>query len=310
MATAALVDPPDFSEPWKFSDIVLVVEDRRFYVHRNILALWSPVFEKMFTAAFQERNKEEIPLPDKKANEIKELLLMIYPNVTGKPWIRVTHDNCYFLAKLAQEYQIDAIVIQCEDFLVDKMGKGKDIISELIFAQTYKMEKLVLNRITEASQLSIKELNGHEMCDQIDPSIYKKIVEGIVCRLEGELKTVQSMPDGIRDIKEKCLRELLEVATLLTKHAYQKNRRYDYVDTTNLDTHLFILEQDKQEHRCTWDSGTICPGLNEVSRHLKSIKEALEGLPDNELQTEKCSSGREDLWTVIRRFIPWPLSGK
>jgi len=279
MATTALVDPPDFSEPWKYSDIVLVVEDRRFYVHRNILALWSPVFDKMFTAAFQEKNKEEIPLPDKKANEIKELLLMIYPNVTGKPWIRVTHENCYFLAKLAQEYQIDAIVIQCEDFLVNKMGKRKDIISELIFAQTYKMEKLVLDRITEASQLSIKELNGHEMCDQIDPSIYKKIVKGIVGRLEGELKTLQSMRNGIRGIKEKSQKELLEVATLLTKHAYQKNGRH-YVGVTNLDTHLFILEQDTREHRCS-NSGTICPGLNEVSRHLKSLKEALEGLPDN-----------------------------
>ena len=138
----------------------------------------------------------------------------MYPNVTGKPWIRVNHYNCYFLAKLAQEYQIDVIVKQCEDFLVDKTGKEKDILNELIFAQTCKMEKLVFNSIREASQLSIKELNCHEMCDQIEPSIYRKIVEGVVGRLEGELKTLQSMPKGIKDIKEKCLKELLEIATL------------------------------------------------------------------------------------------------
>ena len=43
MATTdnVFADPPDFSEPWKFSDIVLVVEDQRFYVHRNILALFN-----------------------------------------------------------------------------------------------------------------------------------------------------------------------------------------------------------------------------------------------------------------------------
>lgn len=280
MATTdnSFADPPDFSEPWKFSDIVLVVEDQRFYVHRNILALWSPVFEKMFTAAFQEKNKDEIPLPDKKANEIRELLLMIYPNVTGKPWVRVTHDNCYFLAKLAQEYQIDAIVQQCEDFLVDKTGKGKDILNELIFAQTYKMEKLVLNSITEASQLSIKELNCHEMCDQIEPSIYKKIVEGIVGRLEGELKKLQSMQKGIKDIREKCLKELLEIAKCLTKHAYEKHKRY-FVGVTDLDRYLFTLEQDTQEHRCS--SGTMCPGLGEVSKHLKFVKQALESLSGN-----------------------------
>lgn len=280
MATTnnALADPPDFSEPWKFSDIVLVVEDQRFYVHRNILALWSPVFEKMFTAAFQERTKQEIPLPDKKANEIKELLLMIYPNVTGKPWVRVTHNNCYFLTKLAQEYQIDAIAQQCEDFLVDKMRKRKDILNELIFAQTYKMEKLVLNSITEASHLSIKELNGHDMCDQIEPSNYKTIVEGIVGRLEGELKKLQSMQRGIKDIKEKALKEVLEIAKFLTKHAYEKHKKR-FVGVTNLDRYLFTLEQDTQEHRCS--SGTICSGLSEVSRHLKSVKQALESLPDN-----------------------------
>lgn len=280
MATTdnALADPPDFSEPWKFSDIVLVVEDQRFYVHRNILALWSPVFEKMFTAAFQERTKQEIPLPDKKANEIKELLLMIYPNVTGKPWVRVTHNNCYFLAKLAQEYQIDAIAQQCEDFLVDKMRKRKDILNELIFAQTYKMEKLVLNSITEASHLSIKELNGHDMCDQIEPSNYKTIVEGIVGRLEGELKKLQSIQRGIKDIKEKALKEVLNIAKFLTKHAYEKHKKH-FVGVTNLDRYLFTLEQDTQEHRCS--SGTICSGLSEVSRHLKSVKQALESLPDN-----------------------------
>ena len=54
MATTALADPPDLSEPWKFSDIVLAVEDQRFYVHRNILELWSPVFERTFTAAFRD----------------------------------------------------------------------------------------------------------------------------------------------------------------------------------------------------------------------------------------------------------------
>ena len=252
MATTdnVFADPPDFSESWKFSDIVLVVEDQRFYVHRNILALQSPVFEKMFTAAFQEKTKEEIPLPDKKANEIKELLLMIYPNVTGKPWVRVTHDNCYFLAKLAHEYQIDAIVQRCEDFLVDKTGKGKDILNELIFAQTCRMEKLVLNSITEASQLSIKELNCHEMCDQIEPSIYKKIVEGVVGRLEGELKTMQSMPKGIKDIKEKCLRELLEIDQLLTEHAQQKNRKR-YEGVTNFDRCLLTARPWAERGSCS-----------------------------------------------------------
>ena len=46
-------ESPDFSQPWKFSDVVLVVEDKKLHVHRAVLALCSPVFEKMFTSEFQ-----------------------------------------------------------------------------------------------------------------------------------------------------------------------------------------------------------------------------------------------------------------
>ena len=69
----------DFSKPWKSSDIVFLVENKRFHVHRNVLALWSPVFEAMFTSNFSEKKKGEIRLPGKKASSFKTLLLMIYP---------------------------------------------------------------------------------------------------------------------------------------------------------------------------------------------------------------------------------------
>ena len=81
---------PDFSQPWKLSDLVLVVEEERFHVHRTMLAFWSPVFEKMFTSEFQEKDANEVPLPDKKASEIKEMLLHIYPSVGERA---ITEEN-------------------------------------------------------------------------------------------------------------------------------------------------------------------------------------------------------------------------
>ena len=76
--------PTDFLEPWKLSDVILVVEDEKLHVHRSILALWSPVFEKMFSSEFKEKNKDEILLPGKKASEVKTLLLMMYPSLEEK----------------------------------------------------------------------------------------------------------------------------------------------------------------------------------------------------------------------------------
>ena len=84
MASGSEVQSPEFSQSWKLSDAVLVVEEERFHVHRAVLALWSPVFEKMFTSEFQQRDKNEVSLPSKRASEIKELLQLIYPSLREK----------------------------------------------------------------------------------------------------------------------------------------------------------------------------------------------------------------------------------
>ena len=185
------VTSPDFSQPWKLSDLVLVVEEERFHVHKAMLALWSPVFEKMFTSEFQEMSKNEVPLPGKKASEMKELLLMMYPSadpiVTGRA---ITKESCYFLVKLAHEYQMEAIIARCENFMAQKVGMAEkeSVLADLIFAQTYKLEKLKLASVNQAQRLSLDELRKYEMFDQIQPHNVQKIMEGIIKRLQRELQ--------------------------------------------------------------------------------------------------------------------------
>ena len=67
-----------FSDPWKGSDSVLVVEDEKFHVHRVILSLNSPVFEAMFNSQFKESTTNEIPLPEKSASGVLDFLKIIY----------------------------------------------------------------------------------------------------------------------------------------------------------------------------------------------------------------------------------------
>jgi len=105
MASESEISSPDFSQPWKLS--VLVVEEKSFHFHRALLAMWSPVFEKMFTTEFQEQSKNEVPLPGKKASQIKDMLWLIYPSPIER---EITEKNCHLLFKLAHEYQIDVIV--------------------------------------------------------------------------------------------------------------------------------------------------------------------------------------------------------
>lgn len=191
VSTNSRDNPPDFSVPWKCSDVVLVVERQKFHVHRYTLAMWSPVFEKMFTSAFKEKNSCEIPLPDKKASDIRELLLVIYPTKSGKAWKTVTNQNCYFLLKLADEYQMEDIRKRCEDVLVDLVSRkpGNTFLADLSFAQLYKLEELLGTIVNRARQLKLSEFKSHEMYAKMDPNIYKQIAEGMIERLENRVSS-------------------------------------------------------------------------------------------------------------------------
>ena len=194
MATAdkSTVSPPHFSEPWKFSDVVLIVEGQKLHVHRGTLAIWSSVFDTMFTSDFNEKNSVEIPLPGKKANEIKLLLQIMYDT----SWNRsiMTEGNCYFLLDLAHEYQIASIIQLCEDFLVSmvKGKRDKDVLTVLLVGQKYGLKKLLKSCVSEARNLSLKELKRHDKRGEIDPEIYQQITDGIIARLEAENRTLNN----------------------------------------------------------------------------------------------------------------------
>ena len=109
-------DSPDFSQPWLLSDVVLVVEEKKFHVHRSMLAVWSPVFAKMFTTQFREENADEIPLPAKKADEISEMLAVIYPTFERE----VDENNCLSFETCQRVHDDDAHQ-EMRKFLVKKI---------------------------------------------------------------------------------------------------------------------------------------------------------------------------------------------
>ena len=110
-------DSLDFCQPWQFSNVVLVVEEDRFNVHRCILGMWSEVFTTMFTAQFKEKTAEEVPLPGKKSAQIKEMLLVIYLS-SAKP---IDESNYAFLLDLAKEYMMTKLTEKCENYLISRL---------------------------------------------------------------------------------------------------------------------------------------------------------------------------------------------
>ena len=262
--TFASAVPTDFLEPWKLSDVILVVEDQKFHVHRSILALWSPVFEKMFSSEFKEKNKYEIPLPGKKASEVKTLLLMMYPSLEEK---QVTKANCYFLFELAHEYQIESIARKCEAQMASmvKRRMENDVLDMLIYGQKYELKTLISTCIHEARRLTLMELKNHKRRLEIEPDNYMQIAEGIIHRLETQCK----------EVTEESLKCLERVSHSLYWHVKDRNnaacRGVPGIATTGERLDYLLRDSDKFNVKCN--------NLKSVAEELIAHKKTIETLP-------------------------------
>ena len=65
---------------WK-EDLTLVIEEKELYVTKAILARISPVFDRMFSAEFKEKDADRLTLPDKDFETFVEFLSCCYPGV-------------------------------------------------------------------------------------------------------------------------------------------------------------------------------------------------------------------------------------
>ena len=258
--------PTDFLEPWKLSDLVLVVEDQKFHVHRGILAFWSPVFEKMFTSEFKEKNKDEIPLPGKKAREIQESkrnpnLLMMYPSVEEK---QVTKANCYFLFDLAHEYQIESIARKFETQMASmvKRRMENDVLDMLIYGQKYELKTLISTCIYEARHLTLLKLKTHKRRLEIEPDNYIQIAERIIQRLEVQCK----------EVRVESVQNLERISQSLYLHVRSKNREGHRGPGTINERLDYVLSDGEKNN-------VKCLNLKSVVEGLIAQTKAIETLP-------------------------------
>lgn len=186
----AMEDLPTFDAPSQFSDVVLVVEGRRFYVNKVILCTWSPVFNTMFTSAFKERSSSEIPLPQKNACDILEMLQVLYP--PEKP---IDSSNVETILCLAREYQMQTITKRCEMFLLTT----KFDLNTLLLADIFQLRDLLA---VAAKQLANKSLVAQRIWQdkrftELGAAARLAVVEE---RLQTVCKSGQKMEQLIKDI--------------------------------------------------------------------------------------------------------------
>ena len=158
------------STSWARTDVVLVVENQKLHVHRSVLASCSPVFENIFTTS----NAEEIFLHGKKADEVREMLYVIYPHLSKD----ISDENCVCLLELAHEYQIKNLLERCEKFLKGRKNSPEEALHLILLAQLFNLsEDFIQSCIQVAKRIPVCSLKASEVCGKLNPQIARELLE-------------------------------------------------------------------------------------------------------------------------------------
>lgn len=159
-----------FSEPWLMSDTMLLVENEKFHVHRSILASCSPLFEDIFTTIIAD----EVSLPGKKADDVREMLFAIYPHV----WKDISDENCVCLIELAHEYKIQSLLERCENYLKNRKNSAEEALHLILLSQLFNLsEDFIQFCMQVAKRIPPCSLETSDVYGKLNPLIARELLK-------------------------------------------------------------------------------------------------------------------------------------
>ncbi|XP_002739313.1 kelch repeat and BTB domain-containing protein 8-like [Saccoglossus kowalevskii] len=134
----------------ELTDVVLVVQNREFPCHRNVLACCSPYFKAMFTSGMRESSSHKITIEDIEPLAVELMLKYVYTS-----HVDVDGDNVQALLHAASVFQMPMLARVCTAFLKSQLGR-LDCFKILQLADVYSI--LYLKDIANSFIL-------HNFCD-------------------------------------------------------------------------------------------------------------------------------------------------
>ncbi|CAO4387563.1 unnamed protein product [Caenorhabditis nigoni] len=149
-----------FGESQKeFSDLILVVQNTKFYVLKKYLALQSALFNYLFCEEYNVSENAEIELTEIEADDFQNFLKLIHGGSS------IDDDTVTGILHLADMLEAPTAIRRCEEFLLK--DSQKSIVQKLQLALRCNLENLkskCLSEITEKSDIeAIMAANIPEM---------------------------------------------------------------------------------------------------------------------------------------------------
>ncbi|XP_054713863.1 speckle-type POZ protein B-like [Uloborus diversus] len=123
-----------------FTDVVLTVDDRKFSVHKSVLAARSPVFRAMFSHPMRESEQNIVVIDDTSEKVLGEVLYFIY---SGKVSEGLTVNLALDLLQAADKYCLLDLKATCCSFLKQNLTESS-VFDIVTVADLHSMDDLKL----------------------------------------------------------------------------------------------------------------------------------------------------------------------
>ncbi|CAH8437036.1 unnamed protein product [Schistosoma turkestanicum] len=179
-------DVLDFSNPFLFSDAVLVVQGRNLHCHRAILSIYSPVFKAMFQNRCIENQKNEVVIPVDEYDDIKEMLRHMYT----PGGCDMTVETAEKLLPILHRYQIDSMVSLAERTLTFRLN---DVTAPLFLriADLYGLTRLRQAALDSCARLDYGRMIKAFEEINLSPELKNEVLERRIKVLEKCLVDIQ-----------------------------------------------------------------------------------------------------------------------
>ncbi|KAF1767539.1 hypothetical protein GCK72_007498 [Caenorhabditis remanei] len=166
----------------KFSDALLIVNDRKFYVLKLYLAAHSPYFEALFLGQFNESKKSEIKLSGVDSDDFQKYLEVLYAeqSIDGNT-VRVFNLSSFSeftvegILMVADMYETPLVIRKCEEFLVGE--SEKTLKKRLELSTRYNLEALKNKCLSEIESIAdLKSVIPGDIHD-LDASIMAELLK-------------------------------------------------------------------------------------------------------------------------------------
>ncbi|CAL2033900.1 unnamed protein product [Caenorhabditis brenneri] len=135
-------------DPTEPHDIVLIVDETKFYYSKIHLAKQSDYFKSMFFGGFAEKDKKEITLYDPESPEEFETFLNVINAVDC-----LTDTNVKGILRLSDQWQAPIVRMRCLKFLIEDSKKPAKEKFDL--ALLYGSEGLVTKALSEITTIGM-----------------------------------------------------------------------------------------------------------------------------------------------------------